>query len=63
MVCSDYFSFAGRTYFIVVDRYSGWMSVYKAAKDGAAGFITTMKEYFSAFGIARQVTSGGTTVY
>ena len=61
MLCTD--SFPGRICFIIVDRYSGWLSVYKAAKDRAAGFITTMKEYFSAFGIARQVTSGGTTVY
>ena len=52
MVCTDYFSFAGKSYFIMVDRYSGWLLVYKAAKDGAEGLISTMKEYFSTFGIA-----------
>ena len=61
MLCTD--SFPGRICFIIVDRYSGWLSVYKAAKDGAAGFITTMKEYFSTFGIARQVTSDGGPLY
>ena len=56
-VCTDYFSFAGKSYFIIVDRYSGWLSVYKAGKDGAKGFISTMKEYFSTFGISQEVTS------
>ena len=57
MVCTDYFSFAEKSYYIIVDRYSGWLSVYKATKDGATGLISTMKEYFSTFGIAEQVTS------
>ena len=56
-VCTDYFSFAGKSYYIVVDRYSGWLSIYKAGKDGAAGFISTMKEYFSTFGISSEVSS------
>ena len=56
-VCTDYFSFTGKSYYIVVDRYSGWLSVYKSGKDGAAGFISTMKEYFSTFGIAQEVSS------
>ena len=30
---------------------------------GAAGFIPTMKEYFSTFGIAKQVTSDGGPQY
>ena len=63
MISTDYFAFAGRSYFIIVDRYSGWLSVYKATKDGAVGFITTMKEYFSTFGIAKQVTSDGEPQY
>ena len=63
MVCTDYFSFAGKSYYIVVDRYSGWLSIYKAGNDGAAGFISTMKEYFSTFGISQQVSSDGGTQY
>ena len=37
--------------------------MYKAGKDGAAGLISTMKEYFSTFGIAEQVTSDGGSQY
>ena len=44
-----------------MDRYSGWLSVYQATKDGTAGF--TMKEYFSTYGIAKQVTSDGGPQY
>ena len=59
MICTDYFSFAGKEYYIIVDRYSGWLSVYKANNDGAKDFVRTLKEYFSTFGIALQVTSDG----
>ena len=63
MVSTDYFSYAGKSFFIVVDRYSGWLSIYRAGKDGALGLIQTMKEYFSTFGIAQQVTSDGGPQY
>ena len=46
-----------------MDRYSGWLSIYKSGKDGAAGFISTMKEYFSTFGIAQQIASDEGTQY
>ena len=41
----------------------GCQCTYKAAKDGAAGLISTMKEYFSTFGIAEQVTSDNGSQY
>ena len=57
-ICSDYFSLHGKKFLIVVDRYSGWLSVYSVtAGDGARGLIQTMKTHFSTFGISEQLSS------
>ena len=63
MIASDYFSFAGRSYYIIVDRYSGWLSIYKAEDQGASELVRTLKEYFSTFGIASEMTSDGGPQY
>ena len=63
MIASDYFSFAGKTYYILVDRYSGWLSVYKAGDDGARELVRTLKDYFATFGIAAEMTSDGGPQY
>ena len=39
MVSTDYFSMAGKEFYIIADRYSGWLSIYKAGGNGAMGFI------------------------
>ena len=59
MISTDYFSYAGRSYYVIVDRYSGWLSVYRAVDNGAGELIRTLKEYFSTFGIAKEMTSDG----
>ena len=58
MICSDYFSLHGKKFLIVVDRYSGWLSVYSVTMgDGARGLIQTLKTHFSTFGISEQLAS------
>ena len=32
LICSDYFSLYGRKFLIILDRYSGWLSVYDTGK-------------------------------
>ena len=63
MISTDYFSFAGRSYYILVDRYSGWLSIYKAENNDTTELIRTLKQYFSTFGIANQITSDGGPQY
>ena len=63
MISTDYFSYAGRSYYVIVDRYSGWLSVYRAVDNGAGELIRTLKEYFSTFGIAKEMTSDGGSQY
>ena len=64
MICSDYFSLYGRKYLIMVDRYSGWLSVYDTGKtEGAKGLISALKTHFSTFGISVEVASDGGPEY
>ena len=64
LICSDYFSLHGRKYLIMVDRYSGWLSVYDTGKtEGAKGLISALKTHFSTFGISMEVASDGGPEY
>ena len=54
----------GTTALIVVDRYSGWLSVYDVGKkEGAQGLISALKTHFSTFGISMEVASDGGPEY
>ena len=64
LVCSDYLTLYGRRFLIVVDRYSGWLSVYDVGKkEGAQGLISALKTHFSTFGISMEVASDGGPEY
>ena len=63
-VCSDYFSHGGKNYLIVVDRYSGWLSIYSVVKgEGAEMLIKTLKTHFCTFGISSELASDGGPEY
>ena len=32
-ICSDYFSYQGKNYLIIVDRYSAWLSFYGVGEE------------------------------
>ena len=57
-VCADYFTYAGYHYLVVVDRYSNWPIVEKAA-DGAKGLITCLRRTFITYGISEELSSDG----
>ena len=63
MICMDFFSLQGKEFYIIVDRYSGWLSIFRASSNGASDLVKTLREYFSTFGIAQQVTSDGGTQF
>ena len=63
MVASDYFSYAGKQFLIVVDRYSGWLSVYQAGPNGAESLIKELKTHFTTFGISSELASDGAGEY
>ena len=66
MVASDYFELGGRSYFVVVDRYSNWPSVYPATTtsgDGATELVRRLKEYVGTFGVMSEIASDGGSQY
>ena len=62
LICSDFFSLYGKSYLIMVDRYSGWPSIYTGVK-GAAGLVSSLKTHFTTFGIAAEISTDGGTEY
>ena len=63
MVSSDYFDYAGKSYLLVVDRYSNWPVVVKA-KDGSSDeLIRVLRNYFCVYGVPEELASDGAAVY
>ena len=63
MIASDYFNHMGKHYLIVVDRYSNWIIIYPAGKDGAASLIKELKQHFTTFGISTELALYGGPEY
>ena len=57
-VCVDFFQYAGVHYLVIVDRYSNWPVVEKAA-DGAKGLVALLRHIFITYGISDELTSDG----
>ena len=57
-IAADYFTYRGRNYLVVVDRYSNWPIVEEAA-NGAKGLITALRRIFVTHGISDELTSDG----
>ena len=57
-IAADYFTYRGRIYLVVVDRYSNWPIVEQAA-NGANGLVTALCRTFVTYGISEELTSDG----
>ena len=54
-ICSDYFSYAGHKYLIIVDRFSNWVSVYKTKKGGSEMLIKLLRRHFVTYGASSEL--------
>ena len=58
MVVADYFTVKSRTWLVVADRFSGWLSLFYFAREAnATDLIKDLKDYFTTFGIAEHFAS------
>ena len=58
MVVGDYFTVKSKTWLVVADRFSGWLSLYYYPKEASASdLIRNLKDYFMTFGIAEHFVS------
>jgi len=57
-ICADFFHYAGKTFLVIVDRYSNWPIVEQAA-NGAQGLVSCLRRTFVTYGISDELTSDG----
>ena len=58
MVVADYCNIKGKSWLVLCDRFSGWLSVqYYSREASATDLVRTLKEYFSIFGIPEHFSS------
>ena len=62
-ICSDFFTVNGVNYLGMVDRYSGWLSLFVLQKDDTKHVVKVLREYFSRWGIPVNLTTDGASVY
>ena len=61
-VVADFFQ-VDATYLAMADRYSNWLSIFQLKKDDSANIIQTFRQYFSRWGVAKNVTTDGASVF
>ena len=61
LICSDIAHINGQSYVIITDRYTNWVSIYRANK--ASGLITALRNHFINFGAPEEITSDGGPEY
>ena len=57
-ICSDYFTYKGHNYVVIVDRYSGW-PIIQQSQNGAEGLVKCLRKIFVTYGIADELSSDG----
>ena len=62
-ICTDFMEWNRKTYMVIVDRYSNWLSIFQLPKDDSKNVIKVLRQYFSVFGVAESICSDGATVY
>ena len=64
MVSTDYCSIKGKTWLVIVDRFTGWLSVFYFVSDASARkLVEIFREYFSTFGVACEISSDSGSQY
>ena len=58
MLVADYCTIKGKSWLIMADRFTGWVSVYYFCKEATAqDLIEILKIYFTTFGVAEHISS------
>ena len=60
-ICSDVAFMGGKTYIIIVDRYSNWPSIHMAGK--ASNLVKVLRQHFVTFGVPETLSSDGGPEY
>ena len=62
-ICADFFSLGSRSYLVIVDRYSNWLTILKLSKDTTDETLKAVRQYITTFGIPVTLTTDGAKVF
>ena len=58
MIVADYFDIKGKSWLVIADRFSGWLSLhYYPREANSSDLIKSLKEYFCIFGVPENFSS------
>ena len=58
MIVADYFDVKGKSWLVLADRFTGWLSLFYFPKEASSSdLVKRLKDYFSVFGIAEHLSS------
>ena len=62
MVAADFYDLKGKVWLVIVDRFSGWISIYYFEKEAPTSkVIEIFKNSFSTFGVAEEIATDNDT--
>ena len=60
MVAADYFSVKGKNWLVIVDRFTGWVSLYYFHSDATSTkLVNILREMFMTFGVPCEISTDG----
>lgn len=62
MIASDYLTYGGNDYIVVVDRYSNWPQVFQS-RNASTGLRSVLREMFATFSVPEEITTDGVPQY
>ena len=62
-LCADFFSYEGKTYLTLVDKYSNWISIMKPNRDDSASLVKLLRQFFMIYGVCEVLASDGAKVF
>ena len=62
-LCADFFSYGGKTYLTLVDKYSNWISIMKPDRDDSASVIKMLRQFFMIYGVCEVLATDGAKVF
>ena len=62
-ICADFFSHSGKSFLVIVDRYSNWLSLLQLQGDTSANVIKELRDYFATWGIPHTFSTDGDSIF
>ena len=58
-VCADFFEYSLRSYLVIVDRYSNWISIFHLSSDTSSNIIMILRDYCICWGVPQSISTDG----